>query len=220
MNREGWLSRAIGELRPRFEAAGYQMPTNVKASCGFPKGARATGQIFDCKMSEAGMYEIFINPQGDDSLRTLQTLLHEMVHAAVGTECGHRKPFKHCKNAVGIQGPYASESLTPECTEFMAGVIDRLGPYPHKRLVLNEKKQTTRLLKVVCPSCGYTVRTTLIRLAVGVPTCPCGTEMVAVDAPGGESVSMVGNKVGNDRDVCGKYSNRRDFLRKAVSLIG
>ena len=37
-------------------------------------------------------------------------------------------------------------------------------------------KQSTRMLKVLCPSCGYTLRTTARWLAVGFPTCPCGTE--------------------------------------------
>jgi len=33
------------------------------------------------------------------------------------------------------------------------------------------------MLKVSCPADGYTVRTTAKWIAVGFPTCPCGTEM-------------------------------------------
>lgn len=39
------------------------------------------------------------------------------------------------------------------------------------------KKQSTRMLKVICPGCGYTVRTTQKWIDIGLPTCPCGEEM-------------------------------------------
>lgn len=38
-------------------------------------------------------------------------------------------------------------------------------------------KKPTRLRKVTCESCGYTVRMARSWMAVGLPTCPCGTEM-------------------------------------------
>lgn len=66
----------------------------------------------------------------------------------------------------------------------------QLGPYPHARLIdLDTKKQTTRMLKAVCPNeeCEiraqaendkpYTVRLTALWAELGMPTCPCGTEM-------------------------------------------
>ena len=34
-----------------------------------------------------------------------------------------------------------------------------------------------RQLKAVCKECGYTVRVTRKWLNIGVPVCPCGTEM-------------------------------------------
>ena len=37
--------------------------------------------------------------------------------------------------------------------------------------------QTTRMLKLECPDDGYIVRTTQKWIDVGLPTCPCGTEM-------------------------------------------
>lgn len=47
------------------------------------------------------------------------------------------------------------------------------------------KKQSTRMLKVHCPECGYTVRTTQKWLDVGPPLCPQHAAMVIVkdDAP-------------------------------------
>ncbi len=34
------------------------------------------------------------------------------------------------------------------------------------------KKQATRLLKAVCPDCGYTIRVTSKWAALGLPVCP------------------------------------------------
>ena len=56
-------------------------------------------------------------------------------------------------------------------------VVD-LGPYPHAKIDASQvKKQSTRMNKIVCPECGYLVRTTKKWLEVGLPTCCCGTQM-------------------------------------------
>jgi tRNA(Ile2) C34 agmatinyltransferase TiaS len=44
------------------------------------------------------------------------------------------------------------------------------------------KKQTTRLLRVVCPNCGARLRATRRFLAEGRPTCPCGYAMQVIDS--------------------------------------
>jgi hypothetical protein len=53
--------------------------------------------------------------------------------------------------------------------------------FPHAALRsgLNgaHKPQGTRMLKVQCGSCGYTVRTTAKWIEVGLPLCPCGCGM-------------------------------------------
>lgn len=43
----------------------------------------------------------------------------------------------------------------------------------------NEPKQTTRMKKCMCPKCGYTARIAAKWIQVGLPTCPCGTELEA-----------------------------------------
>ena len=69
----------------------------------------------------------------------------------------------------------------PSLRERLNALIAPLGPYPHAALhaaQLRQSKQRTRLLKVVCPPCGYIVRVTQWWLTHGFPVCPCGTEMV------------------------------------------
>ena len=67
-------------------------------------------------------------------------------------------------------------------------ILDRLGPYPHRKLNASSKKQTTRMIKAVCPgtACAndkgatYTVRLSRAWLEVATPNCPvCDIEMIA-----------------------------------------
>ncbi len=67
----------------------------------------------------------------------------------------------------------------------LRGFSQDLGPFPHAGLVAGAggPRQTTRLLKLACADCGYTVRTTAKWIAVGLPVCPCGGELRLNDAP-------------------------------------
>jgi hypothetical protein len=53
-------------------------------------------------------------------------------------------------------------------------LVASLGDYPHARLNVSadRKVQSTRMLKAVCPSCGYTIRLTKTWADQGLPTCP------------------------------------------------
>jgi hypothetical protein len=59
-------------------------------------------------------------------------------------------------------------------------IVAELGPYPHAALKPGTRigKQGTRMLKLICPIHGYTLRTTRKWLEeLGFPSCPCGAEM-------------------------------------------
>lgn len=43
-------------------------------------------------------------------------------------------------------------------------------------------KQTTRMRKAECATCGYTIRVSRAWIAVGMPSCPCGAGELACDA--------------------------------------
>jgi hypothetical protein len=81
-----------------------------------------------------------------------------------------------------LSGKMRATVASPALTERLAEFLQVTGPYPHARLTAADrptKKDGTRLLKVVCPECGYTVRVTRKWLDVGLPVCPCGGEMAA-----------------------------------------
>lgn len=186
MTREAWLNRLTDKLRPLFIAAGAPLPPKVRISCGWPtrkpaadaKGVRALGQCFSRAASAAGINEVFVSPVVADAQNAAAILVHELVHAADDCANGHGAAFKRIATAVGLAGPMRSTTAGPELENRLNALIAELGPYPHARLDYNKdrKKQTTRMLKLVCPECGYTVRTTRQWIEQGLPTCPCGEE--------------------------------------------
>jgi hypothetical protein len=78
---------------------------------------------------------------------------------------------------LGLEGKPTATHAGEELEAHLRSVVEGLDPYPHAALSLGteEKKQTTRLLKIECPGCGYVCRTTAKWLAEGIPTCHCGT---------------------------------------------
>lgn len=163
--REEWLERAIFLMRPIFLNQSQPIPTAVKASCGFPRGkGKAIGQCWSDQNSEGHVFEVFISPTLVDTVEVTATLAHELAHAAVGVEVGHKKPFKKLVAAIGLEGKATSTSAGDAFKHTMGPILEELGIYPHARLntetATGPKKQSTRLLKAECPLCGYTVRVT------------------------------------------------------------
>ena len=177
MTREDWLRDFGNRLAPLISENGATIPTNFRVSCGFPS-RKASGQCWDKKHSADETFEIFISPFIDDPLEVAHTLLHEIIHAVVGTEKGHRKEFKKLALAVGLTGKMTSTVPGEGLKQRLNSLINEAGPYPHAKL--NDYKREgngSRLLKVCCPNCGYTVQVTRRWLNVGRPICHDGTVM-------------------------------------------
>jgi hypothetical protein len=197
LNREAWLAKLVELLRPRFAAAAT-LPEIVAVSCSWPSrggtssSRRVTGQCWNAKTSTLGRPEVFISPTLDQALEVAPVLVHELIHAAL-PEAGHGREFKRAATALGLEGPMRATIPSARLLKELPGLLERLGPYPHGRINLGDHpgaagpirptrcpsntKQGTRLLKVVCPGCGYVVRTTAKWLSHGAPTCPCTTLM-------------------------------------------
>ena len=181
--REQWLNAMARLLAVDFEKAGFPLPENIRFSCGWPGGGDRQTRIGECwhaKASADYFFEIFISPSMSDSVRVADILVHELCHAAVGLEAGHGPAFKKCATAIGLVGPMRATQASTWLRVRLAELVKQAGLYPHGSLKASDrpsKKDTTRLIKVVCPACGYTVRTTRKWLDVGLPVCVCGTEM-------------------------------------------
>lgn len=183
LNREAWLTAAVKPLTELIESnSDLRLDCDVQVSCGWPGSKsinKVIGQCWPTAMGN-GVAQCFVSPRLHNPVDVLGVLLHELIHAADDCAHAHRGPFVKACRAVGLEGkPTATvpgESLKAVLSEIAAN----LGPYPHKGITPTQrllKPQTTRMRKLECPECGYVARTTQKWIEVGLPTCPCGTEM-------------------------------------------
>jgi hypothetical protein len=186
MTREEWLTTMAHSLEADFQRAGYPLPARLRISCGWPSnrplagasGKRSAAECWPAEASADAHVEIFVSPYRADAADVAGDLVHELCHAADGNKHGHKGPFRAIALAVGLTGKMTSTETGPKLGERLNALIAQIGPYPHATLDRSgRKRQSTRMLKVVCPECGYTVRTTDKWITQGLPTCPCGEEM-------------------------------------------
>lgn len=187
LTREDWLLALTAALKPLFVQHAATLPTKLRVSCGWPSRsataskARRIGECWTPKASADVTTEIFISPCLADAVRVADVLVHELCHAAVGIECGHKGAFAKLARAIGLEGKLTATVASAALAAELKRLADAVGPYPHAELNGLErpgKKQTTRLVKIVCPECEYTCRTTAKWLEVGLPTCCCGADML------------------------------------------
>lgn len=192
MNREEWLNNFINVARDLFAAEGYTIPENVRITCGFPSKSatarknRRIGECWDSSASNGRVFEIFVSPVLDDALTVASVAAHELAHATVGLEAGHRAPFVKCVKAIGLEGKATATVAGPKFAEWFGKQDNVLGAYPHQALnaTSGKKKDTTRMLKVECPHCKdegtpYIVRMSASAYERGAPICPIhGEEML------------------------------------------
>jgi hypothetical protein len=192
--REKWLLEATQQLRPLFREQGANIP-DIYVSVGWPKGSRgANHAIGQCWPKSAdGTPAVFISPELPNAAHVLHVLVHELVHATVGCDAGHRGPFRKLALAVGLEGKMTSTHAGPDLAQRLHALGDTLGEYPHSALAPNAiKKQTTRMVKLECMAwdaddtgeggCGMVIRTTRKWLeTIGEPHCACGGRFARAD---------------------------------------
>jgi hypothetical protein len=185
MTREEWLQKAIKICDQKlFSKHGLKCPA-VKVSVGLPYGKKAIGEHWHPEASEDKLGSIFISPIMEEAGQVLGTLVHELVHAAVGNEAGHGPEFKKAATAVGLIGKMRATSAGDELVKFFNDVvIKKIGDYPHRKLNMQmrpAKKQTTRMIKCECSDCGYICRTSKTNIEnYGAPLCPCNKEEMGI----------------------------------------
>lgn len=182
MNREHWLQDAVEHLAPVFkQRTGLGLP-DVHVSVGWPstRGLSAKRRtVGQCWPTQEHGAQIFISPLLDDAFDVLAVLVHELVHA-LHPYSGHRGDFVASARSMGLVKPWTATSAGEDLEPVLTQLIGELGEFPHSKIEPGSPKlkpQTTRMRKIECPEDGYTVRTTSKWLDIGLPTCPCGTEM-------------------------------------------
>lgn len=196
--REQWLEAAVEQMRPLFEKHEYKIPA-IRVSVGWPSSRglsaknRTIGQCWSPDASTDKKAQIFISPwlqKECDPYGVLPTLIHEVVHAVVGLAAKHGKKFKQCAVAVGLEGKMTATTASGPLLDTCAAWVKKLGPYPHAKLDSMKspvKKQTTRMIKCECGSCGYIARTSKKGIeAHGSPICPCNHRSMHYELPEGD----------------------------------
>lgn len=179
--REAWLTSFTELSRHHFKQAGTPLPKEVRCSVGFPsKGARSKviGECWTKDASADGYAEIFLRPSlQSDTSRIADVLTHELCHAAAGHDAGHGPEFKRIAKALGLEGKMTATTAGPRWHEWADPIIAHLGPFPGatlkegSELKGGKKKQTTRMIKVMCDHCDWSCRTTAIHIHEGM-RCP------------------------------------------------
>jgi hypothetical protein len=179
--RESWLSAAIQAARIHAP-----FPTAIRAACGFPSTYTRSGTLSESWPDTAsgdGTWEILISPTVADPTEVLSLLLRELAHSLPGAATTGSATFRAAVADLGLMpmgDSYKATAPGPDFPDLWATVLADLGDYPHAPILAGKKTtQTTRMLKLVCPGCGYTVRTTRKWLAAGVPVCYDGTAFIA-----------------------------------------
>ena len=180
--REQWLkafaAATVHKHTKLFEKLNMD---DVRIGVGFPSGGarskRVEGQAFIREASADATYEIIVNVRSANTREVATTVAHELCHVADyndGSKPNHGPSFARYALAIGLGRPMKSTPPTDEFWAWADPILERMGDYPHASLAPNTtKKQTTRLIKAECNSCGFVFRTTVkwIR-AVTILRCP------------------------------------------------
>lgn len=196
ITREQWLAEVL-KWTAKDVFGCNQAPTqpdHIRASVGWPssgglgKKKRTIGQCWSVDSSAGRVNEIFISPWLSDPIEVCATLIHEVVHAAVGVDAKHLRPFAEGARAVGLLKPWTATTASEELRNKITHFLEEVAPYPHHKLDPKSlkgptKPQTNKHLKLQCPNCAYVVRSTQKFIDLGLPTCHCGGLFELVDKP-------------------------------------
>lgn len=192
--REAWLLEVASLLQPEFQQVTLvKTPPKYRVSVGFPssgKRGKAIGECWAANLSKDAHHEIFIHPVLDEPVSVAATLTHEMAHAYAGLAAKHGPLFKKVVTPLGLVGPMKSTTAGDVFKQLIAPILKKVGDYPHAALTTGGvssrgPKQSTRMIKVACGECGYTVRSSMKWILTGVPACPneeCGNHGEPMEA--------------------------------------
>jgi len=178
--REDWLNRVALELLPEFAKMGVETYPKFRVSCGFPSTGRRgkrIGEAWAPEASKDATHEIFIHPSIDDGVEVAAILAHELAHVVAGIPAKHGPSFKRLIKPLGLEGRACATVPGEGFKGIIAPILEQVGPYPHGALEgaaisTRGPKQSTRMIKVKCDLCGYTLRGSRTWLTLGVPSCP------------------------------------------------
>ncbi len=137
--REAWFGAAVKKLRKIFKDFGYDLP-KLRIGCGWPVlGRECLGECHPKENSKDKTYEIFISPKLDSPVFLLAVMIHELCHAVVGVDIGHKKPWDKMMETVGMVGTHTAFYAGEELRAKLVRISKKLGSYPHASLMIGKK---------------------------------------------------------------------------------
>jgi P4 family phage/plasmid primase-like protien len=131
--RNAWLARAKPKLEALISALNLPTPGSIPADLSvltFARKGRSESVMGTCLIERGIPTRIWISPTITDPCDVLQTLLHELIHAAL-PRAKHGKQFQEVASALGFSPPF-SQHMPP--TEGLAAqlkaIAAELGDYP------------------------------------------------------------------------------------------
>src|SRR5437879_517916 len=79
-------------------------------------------------------FEILVSPVIADSMRVAGILAHELIHASVGVQHGHKGPFRQMAKALGLEGKMTATTEGEAFKRLLTPILEAVGPYPHAEL--------------------------------------------------------------------------------------
>lgn len=171
LDREAWLTEAaqfiLDDIIYPKMPNDWNPPNPFRVSVGYPPRSTARSKtIAVCIKAEAsasGHSEIFVTPAIGDSMLMLGALAHELVHYSDDCQSGHKNHFARLARAIGLEGPLTATVPGADLLDALNDIRVTLGDIPHSAIDLGKAKakQTTRMLKIACPSeeCKFSFRT-------------------------------------------------------------
>src|ERR1700736_4641054 len=135
IHREDWLHDVSASLAEAFKRLGHPIPDKVRLTCGFPsvRGIAAKSQrIGECwsnTRSGDDHFEILVSPVIADSMRVAGILAHELIHASVGVQHGHKGPFRQMAKALGLEGKMTATTEGDAFKRLLAPILEAVGPF-------------------------------------------------------------------------------------------
>lgn len=157
-DREAWLQSAWAGLQALYNASGVTLP-DARLSVGVPPTAararkRTTAEAIPFAIwgDKARGYEVHVNPRHVASKSAAVSALFAAASVVTGKACNaNAKPF-----LASLSDPPASIADSQHA--------DASG-------VAGTAKQSTRLLRASCPSCGFVCRVAKKQAERGLPIC-------------------------------------------------
>ena len=183
--REAWLQAAASFLFDHI--AKQDLPrVDVRVSCGWPvRGGVARrrtviGQCFAPSACKDGKPQIFISPLLSESIDVLGTLLHELLHASVGCQHGHKKPFSQAARKVGLAGPPTATTVGESLRPLLTSYVEKVGPYPHAAITVKPKGKVGSRLRLYQCRCDPAVKVRVASDDFQAVCLVCDVEFVQV----------------------------------------